>query len=397
MKRKRVVFLMSDTGGGHRSAANAIQTALEQRYPGRYACQLVDVYRRYTPPPFRWMPELYPLWVRSGSWGPAYNLADAPYRAGAAMAVLKRLWAHGMRRLLDEHPADVLVCVHALFSRPVLHALAGRSGPQPPLVTVVTDLVSTHAFWYAPGTARCLVPTQAAYQRALRFGLEPHQLRLAGLPVHPSFGAIPQQAARRQLGWSPDQPVVLLSGGADGLGPVERIARTLDAHRVNARLVILTGRNRALHHRLEATPWHVPVTVYPFARNVPVLMAAADVLVTKAGPQTIGEACTAGLPMVLCEAVPGQEAGNVAFVVEGGAGIYAPQPDHAAATVANWLADPPAAQARRAARARALGRPEAVWHVAEEIHGQAHHPAQRERRVAPIPRWQPAPEDGWVI
>ena len=51
MKQKRVVFLMSDTGGGHRAAAEAIRAAMEQRYPGQYTCQLIDVYRRYTPSP----------------------------------------------------------------------------------------------------------------------------------------------------------------------------------------------------------------------------------------------------------------------------------------------------------------------------------------------------------
>ena len=60
---QRVVFLMSDTGGGHRAAADAIRAALDLRYPEQYAVELVDVYRRYTPFPFKYLPEIYPRWV----------------------------------------------------------------------------------------------------------------------------------------------------------------------------------------------------------------------------------------------------------------------------------------------------------------------------------------------
>ena len=37
---KRIVFLMSDPGGGHRAAADAIRAALDQRYPGAYTYAL---------------------------------------------------------------------------------------------------------------------------------------------------------------------------------------------------------------------------------------------------------------------------------------------------------------------------------------------------------------------
>ena len=33
--RKRVLFLLSDTGGGHKASAKAIQMALDQLYPGQ--------------------------------------------------------------------------------------------------------------------------------------------------------------------------------------------------------------------------------------------------------------------------------------------------------------------------------------------------------------------------
>merc|ERR1712146_111054 len=49
---------------------------------------------------------------------------------------------------------------------------------------------------------------------------------------------------------------------------------------------------------------------------------ASNILVTKAGPGTIAEAMIVGLPLVLSTFLPGQEAGNVPYVVDGGFGLY---------------------------------------------------------------------------
>lgn len=405
MNPKRIVFLMSDTGGGHRAAADAIRAALDQRYPGQYAYALVDVYRRYTPFPFNLMPEIYPRWVNyaEATWGWGYSFSNARYRDRLVMGAIKRLWDGGAQRLVAEHPADVIVCVHSLFVRPALWALNRAQRTRPPFVTVITDLVTTHAFWYDRDVDRCLAPTQAAYQRGQAFGLRPDQLRITGLPVHPRFvqGLMDKAEARRKLGWDAHRPTVILAGGGDGMGPVYATARALNQRRLKAHLVVIAGRNRALRQRLEAARWNQPTTIYPFVTNMPEFMAAADVLVTKAGPATICEACIAGLPMVISGYVPGQEDGNVSYVVENGAGVYAPTARGVAQTVEGWLAEGPPGLARRSEAARALGRPNAAWDIAEEIHAQAFKAAIRTRLPDPrdhdAPRLRPAPEDGWVI
>ena len=62
-------------------------------------------------------------------------------------------------------------------------------------------------------------------------------------------------------------------------------------------------------------------------------MASASCIVTKAGPGTIAEACCAGLPIMLSGFLPGQESGNVGFVVDGGFGDYSAEPTTIAETV----------------------------------------------------------------
>jgi 1,2-diacylglycerol 3-beta-galactosyltransferase len=381
--RKHIVFLMSDTGAGHRAVANAIQAAIDTRYPGAYAFGMVDIYRHYTPVPFKYMPEIYPPWINYAkrTWEFGYKFVNTHRRGRLFMALLKRWWRDGMSRFVVEHPADVIVSVHALFSRPVMHAFHRALPFRPPFVTVITDLVSTHAFWYERDVERCLVPTQAAYDRGRGFGLDPAQLRITGLPIHPQFvnGLLEKCEARQKLGWHPTLPAVLLIGGGDGMGPVLPVARALNDRHLPMQLIVIAGRNGALQRRLEVIPWHQPTHIHPFVNNMPEFMAAADMLVTKAGPTTICEACIAGLPMVLSSHVPGQEDGNIDYVVNGGAGVYAPGPSKVADAITDWLSEGASALAARSRNARALGRPDAVWAVAEEIHVQAQHAPIRTR------------------
>ncbi|HEX3054027.1 MAG TPA: glycosyltransferase [Aggregatilineaceae bacterium] len=402
MARKRVVFLMSDTGGGHRAAADAIRAAMEIKYPDEYLFELVDVYRRYTPFPFTYMPEVYAPWVNwaAHSWEFGYEFANTRHRGRLVMAVAKQLWKNGMRRLIQEHPTDVMVSVHSLFNRPVMHAYNTTQKFRPPFVTVITDLVTTHAFWYEPDVDRCLAPTQAAYDRGLFFGLKPEQMRITGLPVHPQFmkKLVAKDEARRKLNWDSHHPAVLLVGGGEGMGPLYQIARAINSRKLDMQLIIIAGRNQALKQRLESSSWNQPTIIYPFVHNMPELMAAADILVTKAGPGTICEACIAGVPLILSSFVPGQEDGNVTHVVENNAGVYAPGGVNVAETISQWLDEGSEGLAARSASARALGRPNAVWEIAEEIHLQAQKPPVRTRYHAEHqPHLGHTPEDGWVI
>ncbi len=73
---------------------------------------------------------------------------------------------------------------------------------------------------------------------------------------------------------------------------------------------------------------------------MPDFMRASDCLITKAGPGTISEAFIAGLPMILYSYMPGQEDGNIDYVVNEGAGVWAPRPELVVSALRRWLNDP---------------------------------------------------------
>ncbi len=165
---------------------------------------------------------------------------------------------------------------------------------------------------------------------------------MVGLPVADRFCQQPgdKTRLRQMLGWPVDRPMILLVGGGDGMGPLERTAVAIDQAGLPAGLAIIAGRNQRLKQRLESRSWTIPVRTYGFVHDMPDFMAAADILVTKAGPGTITEAMNAGLPIILYSKLPGQEDGNVSFVVSEGAGVWAPTPDRIILTLKSWLEQP---------------------------------------------------------
>ncbi|MCU0464808.1 MAG: glycosyltransferase [Anaerolineae bacterium] len=374
---KKVLFIMSDTGGGHRAAAEAIRDAMFEKYGAdSIEAELLDVYRQMNYPGNK-MPDFYP-WVINNAqmgWALAYRLTDNPARSRLASRMTYRLNRARLRQMVLDHPADVVCCVHSLLGQPSMSAYQSF-GQRPPWVTVVTDLVTTPYFWYDRRVDRCLVPSQEAYERGLECGLTPSQLRVTGLPVHPNFNRrlTDKATARRELGWNPDITTILMVAGGDGMGPMLETTEQILAKRPDVQVVVICGRNKALKEKIEAAG-HRSVITYGFVTNMPQFMAAADVLVTKAGPATISEACIAGLPLILSGAIPGQEDGNVRLVVENDAGAFAPAPDKVAETVAQWLSDGKQALEERAERARKIARPDAVWEIAEEVWQAAHQSA----------------------
>jgi 1,2-diacylglycerol 3-beta-galactosyltransferase len=367
--KKRVLFLFSDTGGGHRSATQALIEALELEFPGRFETPMVDFFREYYPSPLKFAPEMYPPISRvPKAWGLSFKASDGKGRTKAVNTMTYPYVRRAVRRLLNENPADLIVSVHPLVNTTVMRAM--RRAPRPYL-TVVTDLVSTHAFWFDRRADLVVVATEQAKDKAIEYGIPEGNLRVIGLPVGEGFShPLPDRAAwRAEHGWANDRAVILMVSGGDGMGPVKRVAKAINEAGLNASLVVICGRNEELKADLEKVAWQIPVHLYGFTDEMPAYMAAADIMVTKAGPGSISEGFISKLPMVIYARLAGQEDGNVSYAVDQQAGVWAPRPREVVDALRAWVDDPQARALAAAASARAA-RPEAARQIARVIADQ---------------------------
>jgi 1,2-diacylglycerol 3-beta-galactosyltransferase len=366
-ERPHILFLFSDTGGGHRSAAEAIIEAVNLEFPDRFTTEMVDVYREYCPPPLDRSPEDWPKLSQQAAYGVGYKISNGRKRVGLIIDALWPFVRNGVRRMLQEHPCDIIVSVHPIPNRAIMRVMR-KQKIHIPYITVITDLVTTHAFWYEPHVDMIVVPTEAARKRGLKWRVPKEKMMVLGLPVadrfcHPSGDC---SSLRDKLGWPQDRPVVLMVSGGEGMGPMEASVRAVNDAKLPITLVVITGRNTTLKATLDALPWNQPTFVYGFVNEMPDFMCAADVMITKAGPGTISEALIAGTPMILYNRVEGQEVGNVDFVVSEGAGIWAPEPEQVVAALHLWLSRPEE-RLKAVQAAKRLARPQAARQIANLV------------------------------
>lgn len=371
----RLLFLIADTGGGHRAAATAVARRLEADLPGRYEVSIVDPFVEAAPAMVGRTTGFYGPLTRHAAWGwgALWHATNSRAAVAALNGSVLRLADRGIARAVERSAPAAIVSFHPLLNHAAVRA-AGRVSPRPAVVTVITDLVDVHASWACSGVDAVVVPSPGGWDRCRRAGIPAHRCHDIGLAVDSSFSApLPdareRDALRRRLGLSRGRFVVLLCGGADGSGGIARRARTLAAAALDIDIVVVCGRNRRCHEslaRLHDRHGH-RVGVHGFVDNMADWMRAADVVATKAGPGTIAEALCCGVPLLLTSYLPGQERGNVEWVVDVGAGRYVPSPQQLVDAVAE-LAEPGSpALARMQTVVRSIARPDATARIAELI------------------------------
>ena len=369
---KKILILMMSGGGGHQASAKAIAGALARSYGDEVTTSIVDLSKEHWAKSVNHMDDVYRWMTRDGLW-----LWKALWRTGDKSRLIERgmrffypFFYHPTKRVFEAQEPDLVVAVHSLVNHIPLRVLRKTREAHVPFVTVITDMVTVHPTWCCRQVDRCLVPTEAARQHAIRLGMPPERVEVVGQPVHLDFAANlgEKRAVRRRLGMDVDRPCVLIVGGGDGVGPIFEIARTIAVRTPNAQLAVVTGHNPALRQRLASVSWEIPTQVYGFVDNMPELMSASNLVVTKAGPGTLAEAFIAGLPVIISSYIPGQEEGNVKYVLDHEAGAYATDPIEIARIAREWLQPGSPDLERVVANAAALARPDASLAIAQRLY-----------------------------
>lgn len=375
MRPQNILILMSNTGGGHRASAEALRAGFTLCYGDLVQVEIIDLLMDHLPRPLRWLPHTYPFLIQDAAWlwRLLWQTSHHPITIRRLSRIVARWGEQEVTNVFASYDPDLIISVHPLVQEFSQRALR-RMRPRIPYVTVVTDLATAHPLWFHPNVDACYVASKEAYQRARRAGLRSEQLYLYGLPIRPVFAhpKLPQIALRQQLNLHPVLPTVLVASGGEGIGPLREIAVQLDAYLATndgplGQIVIVCGRNRPLREQLTAMSWQTPVQVCGFVENMDEWMAACDCIVTKAGPGTIAEALSSGLPMILSGFIPGQEEGNVPYVLDNHVGVYLETPTTIAQTVAKWFGEGRCELAQMQSHARNLGKPQATMEIVESI------------------------------
>lgn len=404
-----ILLLTADTGGGHRAAAEALQQALESRYPGRLVAVTcdpltgTDAHRVVG-----WFCFRYGPLVRVAPW--LWSLLFHATNTRVSLWILRRLITRfasaPIASALARHRPLAVVALHPLLATPAVAAVSERSA-RPALVTVVTDLATAHRSWWHPAVDHVVTPTADLSQQGRRLAaMAPDRCTVVGIPVREQFrrgpaGPDARAALRASLGLDPDRFIVLVMAGAEGGHGMKAWTRAIISGAADVDVVAVCGRNERLRASLErlAARCRGRLIVTGFVENMADWLRSADVLVTRAGPGIIAEATSCGLPMLLAGHLPGQEVGNTELVARAGAGRLIRGRRQLRAQIEEMLSNSAGLDRMRVAAVR-LSRPAAAAEIADLVADQARvHALQRfgggsreDRSAAglacPNPEWQ---------
>lgn len=373
---KRYLILTSDAGFGHRSAAEAIKAALEEVSADAAQITIVNPLDDSDLPALVKRietgydemvsddPTLYQL---------GYAATDAPVVAQLIQDITTTALNETMVKIVQQSEPDAIIVTYPAYTQAAVRACREVESFAPVHV-VVTDLINVHSLWFHKEANLTFVPTGHVYKQALDNGLEKLNVKLLGMPVHPRIAREQRDKVelRGVLGWQPDLMTGLVVGSARSR-EITGIVRLLDRSGLNLQLAAVAGGNPDAENNLRTEQWKGAVHVYGKVDNIPEMMHAADFIVCKAGGLIVTEALACGLPLILYDALPGQEVGNVRYVTESGAGSWSPGQIGVLTTTFSWFAKDQLEFKQHRAAARQIGKPRAVYNIAETVIRSAAH------------------------
>lgn len=369
---KRILILHASLGSGHVSAAHALGDAFTRlgvtdviiEDTLDYASSLL---RSTFNTAYQKMCERAPFLWKSLFDTTDTDDAEESIRDNLRLGRLGYPFLRQLKKLVEKTNPDAIICTMP-FPAMVFGRLKKQGKLSVPLYVVITDFVA-HSTWFNYGVNGYFLPGEVTQFQFLARGHDPQLLRVTGIPVKLEIAEPkPMVDMRAKHALSVHKPLLTIFGG--GLVParVHTMLAMLQESTATATVVVVAGRNNKLTAALGDLSVGPNMELIKFERIdfVDDLVAASDLVITKAGGLITSEVLARGTPMIIIDPIPGQEEWNADVVAGCGAGVQLRMPEMAAQTALQLLADPDRlADMRR--RSQRVGRPRAALDVAQQV------------------------------
>ena len=230
---------------------------------------------------------------------------------------LQDIFSQKLTKKIKELRPDYIICTHYLpaeqLNRHKGEKLASKYG------VIITDF-DVHWLWIQRNMDMFFVSTEESAQRLVARGISKDKVSVTGIPVNPVYSEkYSRKDIRTELGLNPENRTVLLLSGGYGVGSVPYLCGLLlEKFPKNVQIIALAEKDEKHYQKLNELSENYPKRFIfrKVTKRIEKLMAASDIVITKAGGFISSACLTLGLPIITINPIPGKEERNADFLVE---------------------------------------------------------------------------------
>jgi processive 1,2-diacylglycerol beta-glucosyltransferase len=360
---KKILILTAGFGEGHNSAARGIRDGIRKVSPEGAQVELHDLFAETYGFGNDWARVLYMAMINRTPrvWRVIYRWLDRQEKFAGDFRIFFTLKCY-LRRMLARLQPDVVVSVYPAYPHMLDELLGWEGASEHKHVVVITDSISVNAIWYRCSADYFLLPNEQSAAILLDAGIPPEKIKTFGFPVSPVFA----QPGEVRLPPSAEagRRVLYIINAANSAAP--QLVRRL-AGLPEIQLTVTIGRNAGLKVSVEKIRRTVTqeFETVDWSDELPRLLRANHLVISKAGGATVQEAMSAACPMIVNHIIPGQEEGNARFIVETRSGTVALTHEHVILAVQKAFANDAAQWREWSTNISQLGRPTASLDIAK--------------------------------
>lgn len=386
----RIIIMAGATGGGHKRAADALKTYINEHDPDAVV-DVIDIIEECSALLNGIIVRGYKAAVTLTPhfFGLLYRSSDKDSPLSDFMNLVFSQCSKRLLPLMEEKKPDVVISCHA-FTAGILSYMKAKMNYSVPMISIVTDFIP-HRSYVVDGVDAYITASQKGKDILNEtYAIPENKVFFYGHPIYDRFyeeNARPREEVLTGLGLKADRLTVLVMAGSFGVTDILKIYEKLVNIDLDYQLIVITGKNKRLYNAFEkmlgsdkefetledteemqdvpndsimrtileehepeklkrrsifrrSTANRKPTKLFFFVDNVEDYMHASDLIITKPGGLTTSESIASALPMAIFQAYPGQEKQNAELLVENGIGIMLEKGDALTGQVSDLLSHP---------------------------------------------------------
>ncbi len=200
------------------------------------------------------------------------------------------------RSEFQKRPPRAVLAMGGFTSAPPI--LAGKKMGAATFVHEANAIPGRANRWLVPWVDEYFLSIPAAGRR-----ISAQNTTVTGMPVRPQFEPLDPGACRMALGFAPDQPMLLITGGSQGASGINELVRMalpeMTRRMPRLQFLHLTGAADFERIRAEYAAAKCRAQVFPFLTEMELALGAATLLIGRAGASSLAELAAMRVPSIL--------------------------------------------------------------------------------------------------